>query len=80
MKRDPYGFGSRFEDDRIALVLQAVVVGLGEARFQEIALAAKRECPLSVALAGVAEITLTATLLAQGAAADMTGSRDHPMS
>ena len=36
--------------------------GIDDARFQEIAQAAKRECPLSKALAGVAEITLQATL------------------
>jgi len=116
LKRNPYGFGSRFEDDRrgtnpeellgaahaacftmafsfacdkagfattsadtqarvrltpqeggfvidrIALTLQAVVPGIDEAKFQEIALAAKNECPLSKALAGVAEISLLATL------------------
>jgi len=34
----------------------------GRAKFQEIANAAKRDCPLSKALAGVAEIMLKATL------------------
>jgi len=58
--------GDGFVIDRIALVLQAVVPGIAEDRFQEIALAAKNDCPLSKALAGVPEITLTATLLARG--------------
>ena len=48
--------------DRIALTLNAVVPGIDEARFQEIAEEAKKGCPLSKALASVAEITLTATL------------------
>jgi osmotically inducible protein OsmC len=54
--------GEGFVIDRIALTLNAAVPGIGEARFQEIALAAKRECPLSKALAAVAEISLLATL------------------
>jgi osmotically inducible protein OsmC len=58
--------GEGFAIDRIALVLQAVVAGIDEHRFQEIAQAAKDDCPLSKALAGVPEITLTATLLARG--------------
>jgi osmotically inducible protein OsmC len=48
--------------DRIALTLQATVPGIDDAKFQEIAAAAKRDCPLSKALASVAEITLQATL------------------
>lgn len=48
--------------DRIALTLRAIVPGVDEAQFQEIALAAKRDCPLSKALAGMAEISLQATL------------------
>ena len=48
--------------DRIALTLLAQVPGMGEAQFQEIALAAKMDCPLSKALASVPEITLQATL------------------
>ena len=48
--------------DRIALTLKAVVPGIDEARFQEIAQEAKKGCPLSKALASVPEITLTATL------------------
>lgn len=54
--------GERFVIDRIALRLNAVVPGLDEARFQEIAASAKRDCPLSKALASVPEITLVATL------------------
>lgn len=48
--------------DRIALSLKAVVPGLDEARFQEIAASAKRDCPLSKALASVPEISLVAIL------------------
>ena len=54
--------GDGFVIDRIALTLNAVVPGIDEARFQEIAEEAKKGCPLSKALASVAEITLTATL------------------
>jgi osmotically inducible protein OsmC len=54
--------GEGFAIDRIALTLQAAVSGIGDAEFQEIAATAKRDCPLSKALAGVAEITLKATL------------------
>jgi osmotically inducible protein OsmC len=56
-----------FVIDRIALTLNAVVPGMSEARFQEVALAAKRECPLSKALAAVAEISLQASLEAPAA-------------
>ncbi len=59
--------GEGFVIDRIALKLNAVVPGIDEATFQEIALAAKRECPLSKALAAVAEISLQATLDEAGA-------------
>jgi len=48
--------------DRIALKMQATVPGISEATFQEIANAAKRDCPLSKALASVGQITLEATL------------------
>ena len=51
-----------FEIDRIALTWKAPVPGIDEVRFQEIALTAKRDCPLSKALASVPEITLEATL------------------
>ena len=54
--------GEGFVIDRIALNLQATVPGIDEAKFQEIAAAAKRDCPLSKALASVPEITLQATL------------------
>ncbi|PKU22734.1 OsmC family protein [Telmatospirillum siberiense] len=54
--------GDGFVIDRISLTLQATVPGIDEAKFQEIAAAAKANCPLSKALAGVAEITLQATL------------------
>ncbi len=58
--------GDGFFIDRIALSLNAIVPGIEEAQFQEIALAAKRDCPLSKALASVTEISLQATL-AKGA-------------
>ncbi len=54
--------GEGFVIDRISLTLKAIVSGIDEERFQEIALAAKRDCPLSKALASVAEISLQATL------------------
>jgi osmotically inducible protein OsmC len=54
--------GEGFVIDRIALVMQATVPGIDDAAFQEVAASAKRECPLSKALASVAEITLQATL------------------
>jgi osmotically inducible protein OsmC len=54
--------GEGFVIDRIALTMQATVPGIDEAKFQQIAAAAKRDCPLSKALASVPEITLVATL------------------
>lgn len=54
--------GEGFVIDRIALTMQAKVPGIDDAKFQEIASAAKRDCPLSKALASVPEITLRATL------------------
>ncbi len=54
--------GEGFTIDRIALTMQAAVPGIDEARFQEIAALAKRDCPLSKALDSVPEITLVATL------------------
>ena len=51
-----------FAIDRIALEMEASVPGIDEAKFQEIATAAKAGCPLSKALAGVPEITLSARL------------------
>ena len=56
--------GDGFVIDRIALSLLAIVPGIDDAKFQEIALAAKADCPLSKALASVPEITLEATLQA----------------
>jgi osmotically inducible protein OsmC len=54
--------GEGFVIDRIALTLKATVPGIDDARFQEIARMAKRDCPVSKALASVGEITLHATL------------------
>ena len=54
--------GDGFVIDRIALTLSAVVPGISEERFQEIAEEAKQACPLSKALASVPEITLSAKL------------------
>ena len=54
--------GEGFVVDRIALTMQATVPGIDEMTFQEIAAMAKRDCPLSKALASVPEITLKATL------------------
>ncbi|MFY2763498.1 OsmC family protein [Arenimonas sp. MALMAid1274] len=54
--------GEGFRIDRIRLVLEATVPGIDEAKFQEIAEGAKKNCPLSKALASVPEITLEATL------------------
>ena len=54
--------GEGFVIDRIALTMEAIVPGIDDARFQEIAAMAKTECPLSKALASVPEITLKATL------------------
>ena len=47
---------------KIELECRAVVPGLDEARFQELALEAKQKCPVSKALAAVPEITLDAKL------------------
>jgi osmotically inducible protein OsmC len=54
--------GAGFAIDHIALSLEASMPGIDEATFQKIAAQAKAECPLSKALAGVPEITLTAVL------------------
>lgn len=54
--------GDGFKIDRIALTLDASVPNIDDAKFQELAQAAKQGCPLSKALASVPEITLTATL------------------
>jgi len=54
--------GEAFVIDRITLTLNASVPGIDDAQFQEIAASAERDCPLSKALASVAEISLRATL------------------
>jgi osmotically inducible protein OsmC len=54
--------GEGFKIDRIALTLLAVVPGVDEQKFQEIAQSAKQNCPLSIALGAVPEITLQAKL------------------
>lgn len=54
--------GGGFVIDHINLVLEAVVPNLDETKFQEIAQAAKKDCPLSKALASVSSITLEAKL------------------
>jgi osmotically inducible protein OsmC len=54
--------GDGFKIDRIALTLEATVPGIDEAKFKALAEGAKKNCPLSKALAGVPEITLQATL------------------
>lgn len=47
---------------RVALRVRAQVPGLSEEAFREAAEVAKRNCPVSLALAGVREITLDAAL------------------
>jgi osmotically inducible protein OsmC len=54
--------GDGFKIDRIALTLEATVPGIDYAKFQELAQGAKKNCPLSQALAAVPEITLEAKL------------------
>jgi osmotically inducible protein OsmC len=54
--------GEGFKIDRIALSMEATVPGLDYAKFQELAEGAKKNCPLSKALAAVPEITLEAKL------------------
>jgi osmotically inducible protein OsmC len=58
--------GEGFLIDHIALTLDATIPDIDDDRFQELAQAAKRNCPLSKALASVPEITLTATLRKPG--------------
>ncbi|MDB5827603.1 MAG: peroxiredoxin, OsmC subfamily [Variovorax sp.] len=55
--------GTGFKINRIQLELEASIPGIDDARFQQIAAAAKAGCPLSKALTGVPEVTLKATLL-----------------
>ena len=59
--------GEGFVIERITLTPNAAVPGIDEGKLQEIALTAKRECPLTKALAAVAEISLQATLETAGA-------------
>jgi osmotically inducible protein OsmC len=54
--------GGGFSIDHIGLKLEASVPGIDEATFQKLAAAAKKDCPLSKALASVPEITLNAVL------------------
>lgn len=54
--------GGGFSIDHIALKLEASVPGIDEPTFQKLAAAAKKDCPLSKALASVPEITLSAVL------------------
>jgi lipoyl-dependent peroxiredoxin len=56
--------GAGFKIDRIALEMEAVIPGIDQAKFDELAAGAKAGCPLSKALASVPEITLKATLKA----------------
>lgn len=55
--------GGGFLIEHIALKLEATVPGIDEDAFQKLAEGAKRDCPLSKALASVPEVTLTAVLL-----------------
>ena len=54
--------GEGFKIDRIALVMEATVPGIDNAKFQELAELSKKNCPVSKALAAVPEITLEARL------------------
>ena len=54
--------GEGFKIDRIALTMEAAVPGIDQARFQELAQGAKKNCPVSKALGAVPEITLEAKL------------------
>ncbi|MEZ4605506.1 MAG: OsmC family protein [Deinococcales bacterium] len=49
--------------EKIELVTEATVPGINAEKFQELAASAKEKCPISKALAAVAEISLKATLL-----------------
>jgi lipoyl-dependent peroxiredoxin len=54
--------GDGFTITSIALTTRADVPGIDAAKFEEVAQATKKACPVSKALAGVASITLAATL------------------
>ena len=49
--------------NQIELVTEAQVPGIEDAKFQEIATATKSGCPVSVALASVGDISITAKLV-----------------
>ena len=49
--------------DQIELITEAEVPGIEDAKFQEIATATKAGCPVSVALASVGDISVTAKLV-----------------
>ena len=55
--------GEGFKITKIQLVCEAVVPGIDEAKFQEIAKATKSGCPVSQALAAVPSMELEAKLL-----------------
>jgi osmotically inducible protein OsmC len=54
--------GEGFQITKIALTVRGKVPGVDDAGFQAAAQGAKENCPLSIALAAVPEITLEATL------------------
>jgi osmotically inducible protein OsmC len=54
--------GEGFVIERIGLTMSAIVPGIDETQFQNIAETAKRDCPRSKALASAAEINLDAKL------------------
>lgn len=54
--------GEGFTITKIDLTTEADVPGMEDAKFQAVADATKKACPVSKALAGVGEITLAATL------------------
>lgn len=49
--------------NQIELITEASVPGIDDAKFQEIAAATKQGCPVSVALASVGDISVTAKLV-----------------
>jgi osmotically inducible protein OsmC len=49
--------------NKIELITEASVPGIDNAKFQEIAAATKDSCPVSVALANVGDISITAKLV-----------------
>jgi osmotically inducible protein OsmC len=55
--------GEGFAIKTIELVAEASASGIDDAKFQEVALATKKGCPVSKALAGVGNISLQAKLV-----------------